>query len=562
MALPSDKKGSRYRPQFTNDLPIPAIDDFRLSTILEKHLLQQSQDVQLALCNVNAKYQYDLRQEIRNTLTIEQKIQYKNIHVAKLAHELHKRLEHGKRKLEKLNKDSPALESGLDSDVSKLLMLSASSSNAIKDLSSRLENIGGTPDKAKYPLLSKLLSEPTSSGSKRPRGNTGPSNGHSISSNGLKSATQNEPEITRPKKHNTLEQKGEDSVTSTFESSYASYMDPYHAFEHYGISKGSTSSKQLNGMLPSEPIPGSSKNLETNVISNGSDTKMQDAQDSDEEMTPEDFELLVDMNISKYRNKQNEKQTVLKGNPLRLLYSGSALNTDILKSDLYSPFVKAKSIPTVLLTPQTSHFKKLRINVLPVKYSQKICPCEDDSPSKKVPVPLRDDEELWSSSGLHTETENDTDNWTSSNEISSSDDETSTTKTNKYYMKFRKELRSKKKHKPLVSPPFTKEFLPTLKHRPSHRTLKPKLSILKIAKTGPKLTPVKLPDPLETPYHSSPRGAFVNDFAAMGFILQSKDEEALDDGILGDTDALPSVLPQPLLLDELRAVDRLKKLLI
>lgn len=574
MSLPTpDKKAARYRPNFTNPVPLPAIDDFKLNRILAKQLREQSEAVELSLCNVNSKYQHDLRQQIRKTLTIEQKIQYKNISVAKLAHGLHKKLNLRKSKPDR----ALSRESGiagiipLESDVGRLLELSVRNSAAIKNISFRLARIdrnrgGNGPDAIKFPKLAKFLARTD----------------EAVELNGMRV-----------------------DATALVDIDLDSESEEPHPVEDYIEGSQRQKSVQIDEndavIERNGPIEGTEMSTTTSspdisigngkIVQNGQRTD--EACDESDDMSPESFELLMDMNISKYREAQKGKfaedifehavvdTAARKGNPLRLLYSSSALaHSDMLKSKLAEDqelkclFVTAKSIPTVLLTPQLSHYKKLRINALPMSFSvdkKPNCACsEQDSPAKiALAVTLLKDkpseDELWSSSGLHTETENDSEplNWSSSSDPDSSSDEDDTSHaTNNYYLSFKNELRSKKKRKKKVKTPFLKASSPTPKHKPSHRTLKPKRSILKITKPGPKKvgTVLPIPDNLESPYRASPRASFVSDVAAKGYILKSRhleDEDSSEDGDLEDNyDALP-----PLEADS-STIDKLKKLLI
>ena len=297
----------------------------------------------------------------------------------------------------------------------------------------------------------------------------------------------------------------------------------------------STSDTHDDGSLPKPVSNGSFKGAEpasadfhTALVSNGnsesSNAKSQATFDetphTPEEMDPAAFELLLEDNIAKYRDKQAAKYSPTKApdhagsSPLRLLYSYSLLaQSDMLKPLLgvppSGPFTAVtKACATVVETPQTSLHKKLRITSEPSLQQLREVIAFSESEESAV-----DDTDLWTSSGIYTESDESGDS--SSEQDSSSDcDETS-----RYYMSFQKKTRPKKRR------PY-KRMSPTPKHHPLHRTLQPKKSILKMEK--PKAVPkTEMP----TPYRLSPQASFASEFAS-GMIIRSGESENRSDSDL------------------------------
>lgn len=641
MAVPpnvgkSRNPSSAYTPKFKNPVPIPAIDEFRLNNILANSLHDQAEVVSQSLLNVNAKYQTDLRTEIRRALTIEQKIQYKNIQVSKLAYSIQKGLDHRRRRfnripLRKSNLKTQSASSGSLSDVDKLLDLAIKTSASVQSLSVRLASIdrkgggSGCPDPAKYPKLAKLLAQLDPSVIAASNMDEFEVYSTSLEEPQLMEDYVNNVDLVADENAADLPDVWKDVEVSEategiFDGGNSADVSKKGSVQSEMKFNGGTGkdlivveennrSDEVSLMSSSASLDNaSSQSLTTSqqliakdiLAPTGQDlsTTPQLKEDSDGELDAQAFELLINSNVEKYRQKRNNQYEYLDlfgpqtsplkyrspANPLRLLYSSSNLeNSDMLQSAttttaeeadaFHSPFVLSKSIATVSETPLTSLHKKLRINALPMKYSSplsaKTCECASSQQSpairalaatllKEAPQGTRDEEdELWSSSGLYTETEeleSDQVLWTNSSDSDSSSDsqDDSTNNTNNIYLSFKKDLDSKRKRqraKRKTRLVFRNETSPTPKHQPSHRTLKPKQSILKIksivAKSvGLSVTPSASTDHfqqeiyLETPYRSSPRGSFVNCFSAIGEILQSNEqkESGSEDGDLEDDD--------------------------
>lgn len=638
------KRSSAYAPRFKNPVPLPPIDDFRLSKIINNNLHDQSEAVAQSLLNVTSKFQTDLRTEIRQALTIEQKIQYKNIQVAKLAHVIQKRLDLRRKRFERVcrNRDDSNERNSssiLASDVDKTLELSVKVSASIQSLGVRLAGVdrknggSGLPDPRKYPRLARLLEklDPESVAVSH------------MDECDAYSASLEEPQIVddyvsgngvshleddsgHAGAHEPYLQDGEIRIDVSIPLEEPSVAPTITSSPRVGRSVKSASTSSLAPKLskspktksiagPIEPEASHSPEVEASSLT------VSTLQEPEEELDADAFELLIDTNVEKYREmreKQYEKLDIFNkqtrkyrspANPLKLLYSSSIVgNSDILLTltddvnGLHSPYAPAKSIPTVSETQLTSHHKKLRINALPMKYSSplmsKQCECSSaDSPARKAlaatllkqkQMESNDEDELWSSSGLHTETEeNDTDHllWSSSSDQDSSSDSVgdATSHTNKYYLSLQKSLNSKrrKRDKKRAAKNFRSESSPSPKHQPSHRILKPKQSILKMkssmkanAKGETNEVVIKLPPSIEnfkvhTLYRSSPRGSFVNDCLAEGFIVRStqpEEDTVSVDGDLEDNEHEDNADGDKLFtqnaVDESQTVSKLRRLLI
>lgn len=292
-------------------------------------------------------------------------------------------------------------------------------------------------------------------------------------------------------------------------------------------------------------------------------------------MDPATFELFVDASIAKYRQQREGRYRSFAmdtpKNPLRLLYSSEVLaHSDMLKgvpveeSDLKSPFVTAKSHATVLETPLLLLHKKLRINALPTKSkTDKSVVLEDVAAGAE-----QQDDELWSSSGIYTETDevelNDS-LWDSSDvDLDSSAEGASTADTNKYYMLLQQEISTKRnRHRRRTRMKrFRSEASPNPKHQPLHRTLQPKQLILKIARSGQTFKAISpVPSAVDTLYRASPRASFVSDVSAVGYILQSIDRRVDGAELLNGIDSGDGDMEDNVEEADESTIDRLRSLL-
>lgn len=583
-----------FRPRFNNPVPLPAVDDFRLSTVLQKHVPEENEAVKKALLNVTERHQNDLKQEIRRLLTVEQKIQYLNIDVAKRAHLLRRKVASRRRRLDKALEGLQSDRDGsLHADINDIMTLAVLVSAHVQGLAhraleyerSRNGPLSG-PDPRKYPRLASFFGTGTesvdmdSTGSEVVDGYMDESESR-LRDNGSQEFSYSDDHLDSASNGFQTSYGGANySASRTFEDPESGHLSP----DDNELS-ASSSEDESEHSLPHSPNNG---------------TTEQAIKEASPEMTAEMMEQIMDLNISKYRlqrqrkyeeldlfaskltDKQQPPTSKKKSNPLRLLYSSLALaNSDMLKAStveeesLKSPFVNSKSVATVLPTPQTSLHKKLRIRVQPLRYNKQddSCQCHDAeaeeeynddldaSPAKVALTKTLNDllnssigdydnnklvEEMWSSSGIQTETEEEV--------YSSSDDEDEqylsventldeTTNTYQSFQKDLAKLRKKKNQRGQFEIP-SREFSPSPKHQPSHRTLKPKGSILKISNgarrkmkstsflrsdSGNCITlvnglPLKASSPLpesaaHTPYRASPRASFVNEVSALGMIL-------------------------------------------
>lgn len=561
--LKSAPHASKYRPRFKNP-PLPAVNEFRLDHILANPLRQESGAVVQSLLNVNSNYQKDLRLEIRRALTIEQKIQFLNIRVAKLAHKIEKRLEQRTRRI---GRAASAKKTGQDllAEVDRLLDLATDVSQLFFRLVQRAQEQKAFPDPKKYPRLAKLM---------QGKNGNGLTEGESFvqrNGNGKNGKKEDKTKEDKTKVDKTKVDKTKvdmkedqmkvdkldkvdkvdktkvdkvdiqnenDSPSNSERASPILEYSPSHSPQNTSAFRPIISTSDTHdehGSLPKPVSNGSFKGAEpasadfhTALVSNGnsesSNAKSQATFDetphTPEEMDPAAFELLLEDNIAKYRDKQAAKYSPTKApdhagsSPLRLLYSYSLLaQSDMLKPLLgvppSGPFTAVtKACATVVETPQTSLHKKLRITSEPSLQQLREVIAFSESEESAV-----DDTDLWTSSGIYTESDESGDS--SSEQDSSSDcDETS-----RYYMSFQKKTRPKKRR------PY-KRMSPTPKHHPLHRTLQPKKSILKMEK--PKAVPkTEMP----TPYRLSPQASFASEFAS-GMIIRSGESENRSDSDL------------------------------
>lgn len=628
-----------FRPRFHNPVPLPSIDDFRLSTILLKHVNEENEAVKKALLNVTERHQDDLKQEIRRLLTVEQKIQYLNIDVAKRAHLLRRKVASRKRRLEKaiegLKNDK---DGSLYADIRELMTLAVLVSAQVQGLANlaleyeRSKNgpLSG-PDPHKYPRLASFFGTGTES----------------------VDVDSTESEVVDGYIDNRDHQlHHRDSHESHFDDSFDSVSNGFQtAFSEPAFPKNTTGDGSNSGDLsPDDNELGASSSEEEQSAPPSPKTAEAELvkEPSPEEVTAEMFEQIMDMNISKYRLQRQRKYDELdlfgpqvtlahpstapknKSNPLRLLYSSLALaNSDMLKArtveaeSLKSPFVNSKSVATVLPTPQTSLHKKLRIRVQPLRYNKKNDNCcqeseregetnIDSSPAKEALTKTLNnfldsaiaedqdnelDDDVWNSSAYQTDTDEEA---TSSSEDTESQEASVDNPLDisaEDYQSFRKDLakaRTKKSQRSVIESPM-REFSPTPKHQPSHRTLKPKGSILKISngtRRKNKATsflrsqsrncitlvnglPLKASSPLpesaaHTPYRASPRASFVNEVSALGMILGSEPpraEESEDenrDNSIEDEESLDNESAKSDNRDggDYKSIDRLRSLLV
>lgn len=629
-----------FRPRFQNPVPLPPVDDFRLSTILQRYVPEENEAVKKALLNVTERHQNDLKQEIRRLLTVEQKIQYLNIDVAKRAHLLRRKVASRKRRLEKsLEGSNNDRDGSLNADITELVSLAVLVSTQVQGLANqaleyeRSKNgpLSG-PDPHKYPRLASFF-------------------GTGTESVDVDSAESEVVDGYIDNKEQQLQNAGRSETSKSEErlESFDSFRSPSNTFQTaFGVSdlpQLFSPDGSHADLSPDDNELESSSDEEPSAPPSLNNTKEETIREPSPEVTPEMFEQIMDLNISKYRLQRQRKYDELefstikvsqpssapknKSNPLRLLYSSLALaNSDMLKAStveeesLKSPFVNSKSVATVLPTPQTSLHKKLRIRVQPLRYNKNTDKCSDHECVKgeeKVihtsPAKAALTQTLYNlqDSGVEEEQAEVLDDGFASysENVSESEEELSSTSdeiegmsssnnpldiTAEEYESFQRELakvhRKNQPQRKLEIP--LREFSPTPKHQPSHRTLKPKGSILKIRSGSRRKNMVSLPSckqsknwlslvdglPLKansplpesapTPYRASPRASFVNEVSALGMILGSeppRGEESDDDNreiSIEDNESFDNVSAKSDNREssDYKSIDRLRSLLV
>lgn len=589
------KSASIYAPEFHNPVALPTIEQFKLDHILANDVLEESAAVALALLKVQSNYQQDLKLQIKKTLAVEQKIQYKNINLIKKAHALHKDLHSRQRKLQKAVQNDRNHE-GVDSKVDSVLHMTIDVSSSVQQLLHRMTELDrkhggpGLPDPSKYPRLNRILG--------------------SLSAL-AKEASSTETEVVSPSKRRSNHETHTNGSLNGVNGDL-SHSKVFHDGFSNDADAASSEIHSLTAMsLPEISPAASNESPQTPEALASPRIEMLDL-----EIDADAFELFMDTNIAKYRQKMEHKyQQILESreelvkldtiasnaprtpkNPLKLLYNGtpgSDFALDLPDSEtLRTPFLSTKSIATVLETPQLSLHKKLRINALPLLYKKSsgdVCDCSKadtasdvtaEGPSRELDLPDLANDEIWSSSELQIDTEENESE--ASSATLSSDAESSLDSfdgnigdTNNYYVSLQHTIKQQRKKKRSRRPrlDFTAETSPTPKHQPLHRILKPKQSILKLtnAPVAPKLTP-ETPTVVEGKnlYMASPRGSFINPVSAVGLIVGSSPSEGIgSDGDLEDNDTgfepedgIDELSDEEGKDGELQAISRLKSLLI
>lgn len=535
------KADRRYKPNFPKDMPkLPSIEDFKLDRIICDDLKEESQEVVDSMIKVASSYQNDLKSEIRRKLSIEQKIQFKNIEIAKIAHSLKKNITLRNKKLRKaisnngnansVHNNSASLlllgtESTIDDEIEMLLELSAKASGKIRGLTQRLSKIDhrvnkmksdeilGQPNsrrKQEYPYIHKMLAGKE----RKPDIKVIPSV-NKVSGGNL---TEREPMSFTAKPDVKSKEQPSIKTSKNEPNTYSKPIveDEEMNAEQFELFMSSSITKyrelQLNKYSDLDIFmnPAHSKNYEFN----------------NNEFFDENDRSTIDPSVS--------LSTFKSGNPLSLLYSSIIKDPKsngqrlAVRPSLGDMTMNVKSPATVKPTFQTSHFKKLRINGSPITSETFLkmkerpsCECnnhEDDdhlshfsdiSEDSMAKRALTDSlvalENFHVSSddtsGLNTEPEdNDIESepaiTSESSDFDSLSSESSDNKTNmyadQYYSLLKADLKKKKKkrlhlertqqiHKRRMYQ--RKDMSPTPKHKPSHHSLKPKRSILKLPPT-------------------------------------------------------------------------------
>lgn len=493
----SKNKSSKYAPIIDPSVPqIPPIDDFKLYNIVQSHTQEETTEVVDAVLNVTKNFQQDLRDEIRKKLSIEQRIQYKNIELAKLVHAVKKA------SLMKLQRNFETLDTlKMQHEVELLVTTAAETSQKARNLISTVKKLQTKSSKysvseQKYPNLYRLVHSETK-------------------------------QTHIPTKQTKVDKKESQNQDKSKNQEVQELSDGIPEYPEASIINGTS-------MPPRSPSP------------------------SPSDMSAELFEQFLSLSIAKYRERQRNRQRAnalinneldelsnvreassLSINPVKLLYSS------ILERDSGNTTFGIKSTATSALTFQTSHFKKLRINGSPITSAtyknmtvKPKCDCEssDGSPAKAALESLSiSDADAghsveYSSSDVISESSDDV-------SVSSDDFASPTTiNTNQYYLNLKSDLRRKQSKQSLRKRASTRSFIrestsPTPRHKPSHRTLKPKNSILK-TKSKPqkplKRTPKRSMGPIVPP-HTDEGIISLNTDTVQGTILQLEPETSDDE---------------------------------
>lgn len=543
-------------PNIPREFPeIPPIDAFKLDNILAGELKQESQEVVDAVLKVATCYQNDLKSEIRHKLSIEQKIQFKNIEVAKLSQALNKNISHRNKRLNKAINGNGAgggtsnttsllllnTDSTIDDDVTQLLELSINSSETIHELTRKLSKIDqkisrrsdvlgllGSAKKKDYPYLSKILSD------------RGKKTTNDISSfvreHVLATSPENDKTETKfkndkkPKPNVSIENKKDDipNKKSAFPIKDEEEMNE----EQFEMFMSSSINKYRDNQLNKYGYLDIFTDSQQNFLHS----------DLNENKIPQDN------TFKSISNGRSLGISVFKpGNPLRLLHSSLVEFPNLSDNKSSSASIpmnymapNIKSAATVKPTIQTSHFKKLRINGSPItsqtmkdlptcecneqevtkrNYSTENC---DDSPAKKaLSNSLEAFEHHYASSedtsGLNTEEDEDdiehghtlSSDSSDCDSLSSSTDKKEPSTTDQYYLSLKTGLKNKRRlqrgrirNSPKHSIYRREDLSPTPKHIPSHHSLKPKQSILKLSskvQNNSRMNPVRRTNTILSP---------------------------------------------------------------
>lgn len=573
-------------PREITKISIPSIDEFRLNNILSTVLKDESKQVTESLLQVVSNYQEDLRTEVKRKISIEQKIQYKNISIAKLTYNLHKLLEQKNKKLSKLYvANSSSGEDGehqvdvsninnLDKEVGETLDYAVKTTRKVHSLAQRLLELDkklSSPNALKiqrYPKLFRMLelqdliqtpthSCPPSPPPEIPVGKIAQdyepfSDNHISHLTELSSSDLNKnDDIFREQPSN-----GTDSSADTLQAEDTE-IDSVKNVELISISQKSNKCDIIDEETTKtheneEPL---SVDLHGEMLN--SENEVEGQQNGEDSMDQVKFEEFMSHSIQKYRQLQEDKYgdsdlfenfglppSPLKEssdlsstgsnnrfnakNPLNLLYSNLILRSlmsqpsteETATSLIFLPTMNVKLAATVKQSLRNSHFKKLRINGNPITSAtfqnmkdKPKCACDEHTESHHadlqgksnlpdieqldISTELEDEDLTYSSSALNSD-DNESDLIFSSSDDDSEDNSESngnssedflSRMTNDYYMSLQRKLKRRRRSQKRTIPEITKcrDESPTPKHKPSHRTLKPKRSILKnTVASGPK----------------------------------------------------------------------------
>lgn len=491
-------------PQFKNP-ELPAIKKFKLNYILKHELSEESNAVKQSVLEVSRRYRNDLKKEIKSKLSVEQKLQNKNIDLGKLIHSMEVSVSSHTKSIDRVMGGNGA--NVVDDHMNRLVDVTGRVSEKVESVAGRVKAADERMELGlweKYPMLRGYFGgvemgvemgtpeTPGSAASPRDIISTspiadGPDSGTSSSPIGVGSGTvtTRSPTVTTrsPTFHQFTPTDDIEIDPTQFEHFMAKTLNSYRKLKQQKYASYDVFEPQAQPLSLLQP--------ETENLYHEFDRSLS----------------------STFHHPQN---------PISLLYVRPK-PVKSPKESLISPnssriITPSKSPAIVTQSLQSSHFKKLRINGSPLTSTAKPsvdCEC-NPSPAKTVLVSLRDHAGPDTpGSSLFSSTDDEPDNepdlsWESTNSDSSED---AFSQTNDYY----KSLNSHNSHNKPKRKHLRRErqFSPTPKHQPSHHTLKPKGSILKPShgvnnvRTKPKQT---------TPLPETPPVSEINSTTANGIM--------------------------------------------
>lgn len=393
---------------------LPPVEAFQLDTILDHELAAELAAVAEALLRVAANYKKDLKLEIRRNLSAEQKIQHTNIKLAKLARVVNKRIGQSNRRLERVGPE-------LAAEVAELGRLSQQCSELVGGLGPRLVRleglVGGSGGVERW-TIARAASE-----------GAGDAGGDADAKGDAEGDAKGDADA-----------KGDDDAKSTTAAAKGG------SAESYDESAAAANAAAANA-------------------------EASDCSAAAASMDEAGFELFMATSIQKYRRLQSQRHRQLFDLPAiavpELLRPATPNARHPFHTPLTSMGLAVKLSPTTELTPQLTHFKKLRINGAPLAAGPCQCavvPNPTLVAEATAPVALDD-----TSSGL-----------TSDASSSSDDSDAAPSLADVYYGSLRRLERLRERRAGDDDAEWVRpEQSPTPKHKPLHHTLKPKKSILK-----------------------------------------------------------------------------------
>ncbi|EGV59953.1 hypothetical protein PSN45_002322 [Yamadazyma tenuis] len=564
----------KFQPHFTGpSVSLPPIKHFQLDYILKHVLKDESQQTVDCLVDVSSRYRKDLKKEIRLKLSIEQRLQNKNIEVAKRAH---------------------SIDTGLQNEITSI-------SKTLYQASVSRDPAGATSERSNN-LDVEVLQV-------------------------VQMAEEISPKffsITKKAAKIDVHLNGSDALTKKGSSQRAKYPLLYQFFhpEIPEVKKDKSAPPQTPSQTPSQnsppvsaplsyPRPESNEHHNLNTLPSSEQPITID----DKPMDPKAFDEFMAQTLSNYRNQQSKRYAgtdIFMEEQQRLydsteLYNGTHFSGSSATSSAFHqyqdpigllyvmPSISAKSAATVTENFQTSHFKKLRINGSPITSEsfrkRSLVPedCECKSDRNVFNKPLEATASKSSSASISTEEDVHIEPLIvsdSSDSDSSHDDnaeEPLSVATNEYYSSLHDDYRSKKKKQKRRSLqkriPSVRAFSPTPKHEPSHHILKPKASILKPSvykdvsrASKPSKSLQESPDSKVWDRESSPPPRLpiinndtvnsVNSITALGIIVRedSSDAQSENDRVV-EWNGLPeeSAVQKN---DSIKSLDRLRSLVL